>query len=696
MARDPYRYFRVEARELLDQLGKGALELEKGGHAPDLIALLLRLAHTLKGAARVVKQPQIADRAHAIEDALAPFREGEGVVPRAALDTLVAALDAIGEHLAALSAAPSEEPAAEQAASPSRQGAAENTTTPGGQPAAATQARGGDGAIAGRGATPVGSPQRVSPATAAAAEPVARSADDVDLLFDGINEAGVQLGAVRAALADRRPGARAAIGRALEQLERELGAVRDAAERLRLVPAALMFVPLERAARDAARSLGKRVEFVSAGGDVRLDVQVFGLVQGALLQVVRNAVAHGIEAPAERAAAGKTAEGTVAVEVTRRDHRIVFACRDDGRGVDLDRVRRALESKKLLPPNAAGLGSEELLRLLLGAGVSTSEDVTQIAGRGIGLDVVREAVARLRGEVRWRTEAGRGTNFSIEVPVSLAAVDALLVEAGGRVVGIPLASIKRTLRVQADDLAASPQGPTLLYDGKVIPFAALDRALSRDPRSGSAARPGGPRRAWSAVIVAGAGGLGAVGVERLRGTQNLVLHPLPEHTPCDPIVAGASLNAQGDPQLVLDPKALVEYVHRGEGQAAGADAVRLPILVVDDSLTTRMLEQSILESAGYSVDLAVSGEEGLERLRQRRFALILVDVEMPGMNGFTFIQRVRADAALAAIPAILVTSRNAPDDKRRGQEAGANGYIVKGEFDQNELLAKIRSLTEAP
>src|SRR5580692_8972316 len=199
-------------------------------------------------------------------------------------------------------------------------------------------------------------------------------------------------------------------------------------------------------------------------------------------------------------------------------------------------------------------------------------------------------------------------------------------------------------------------------------------------------------RSWSAVVIEGANALAAVGVERLCGTQNLVLRPLPELTPCDPIVAGASFDAEGYPQLVLDPHGVVEHVHRAGPALSAASAPRAPILVIDDSLTTRMLEQSILESAGYEVDVATSGEEALERVRKRRYALFLVDVEMPGMDGFSFIERTRSEPILRDIPAVLVTSRNAPEDRRRGEQAGASAYIVKGEFDQNYLLRMTKEL----
>ena len=690
MARDPYRYFRVEARELLDQLGKGVLDLDKGAAAPELIALLLRLAHTLKGAARVVKQREIADQAHAIEDALAPFRQGGTAVSRDGIDACLKALDEISLRLAALTLQ------------------SQTESLPVAQPDSA--------------------PREKSSVQKEALEIARPNVDEVDALLGGLTEAGVQLAALRRGMAPLERSRRLAqlleeqfasprterfsdssrkllsltaelrdlvesvernFGDGIEQAEREIVQAREAAERLRLLPASFMFVPLERAVRDAAQALGKRVAFVTSGGDVRLDAQVFGAVQSALVQGVRNAVTHGIEPQAERQAAGKPAEGRVAIEVRRRGHRAVFVCRDDGRGVDLEAVRNAIERRGLPSSDTARLGSEDLLKVLLAGGISTSGAVTQLAGRGIGLDVIREAGSRLRGEVSLQTKQGQGTTLEISVPVSLAAVEALIVEAGGRPVAIPLEAVKRTLRISADDLAQSAQGTSILFEGRMIPFALLERTLRRGTQSKEGTRT------WSAVIIEGANALAAVGIDRLRGTQNLVMRPLPEFTPADPIIAGASLDAEGHPQLVLDSEALVEHVC-GIGPATAAEALpRAPILIVDDSLTTRMLEQSILESAGYEVDLATSGEAGLEQARKRPYALFLVDVEMPGMDGFTFIERIRADPTLREIPAILVTSRASSEDRERGRSAGARAYIDKGEFDQGELLEKIRSLVGA-
>ena len=196
----------------------------------------------------------------------------------------------------------------------------------------------------------------------------------------------------------------------------------------------------------------------------------------------------------------------------------------------------------------------------------------------------------------------------------------------------------------------------------------------------------------SAVIVQGRTGVAAFSVDRILGTAHVVMRPLPKLTPAAGVVAGAALDAVGDPLLVLDPDSLVAGAQRASAAAVEATPARLSVLVVDDSLTTRMLEQSILESAGFDVDLATSGEEGLAKARATRYALFLVDVEMPGIDGFTFIERIRADPDLRDIPSVLVTSRNSPEDRQRAHDVGARAYVVKNEFDQGVLLERIRTL----
>jgi two-component system chemotaxis sensor kinase CheA len=761
--KDPFRYFRIESRDLHEQLGRGVLALERSPADAQGVPRLLRLAHTLKGAARVVRQREIADRAHAIEEALAPWRDSAEPLPREPIDAVLALVDDIGRHIAQL-AAP------------------EGT--------AATAADAGAARPAEGAAAPA------LPLADAAPHAPRADAAEIDALLQGLAQTHAQLSTLRGGLgpaqrarqlADRladllaaprraAPGPERGAGPAalamLEELrrllgglegtlalsadhvDRELRQVRDAAEQLRLVPAAALFMPLELTVRDAARLQGRQARFQGCGGGVRLDAGVLGSVQGALVQLVRNAVAPGIEPAAHRLAAGKPAAGLVTLDVQRQGRRVVFTCSDDGAGVDLDAVRQAAQRRGgPLPPGQAvpaghgtpGIGDPALLQLLLRGGLSTAGTVTELAGRGIGLDVVRDTVERLGGEVLLHTEAGRGTTVQLVVPLTIASVEVLQVEAAGTVWALPLEAVLCTLRHEPHALARTAQGDSLVHDGQALPFVTLARALGRAGTSaaraaaragtavilrggdgsegraagrsqGTAGPPqgsltpsgGGPGAAWpwgpfqagphplggSADVLIGRGAvsLAAIGVDRLLGTAAVVMRPLPELAPADPVVAGASLDAQGQPQLVLDAHALVQLARRAGAPPAPAETPRAPVLVVDDSLTTRMLEQSILESAGYTVHAAVSAEDGLERAQRQRYALFLVDVEMPGMDGFTFVERTRADPVLRNVPAILVTSRSSPEDRRRGQQVGAQGYIVKSEFAQAEFLQRVHDL----
>jgi two-component system chemotaxis sensor kinase CheA len=675
--RDPYKYFRIEARDLLDQFAQGVLDLEKGAGGGQ-VARLLRLAHTLKGAARVVKVNDIAESAHAIEEVLVPLRDNRDTVPRAEIDRVLAELDRAEAQLKDLAPPPEENAASDTAA-----------------PAAA--------------------------ASAAAAEETTLSVrtelTDVDTLLDGLAETHALLSGLRGAADDMeqgrhltdlllaqlspRPGAALSgaqkhlftlaeelrrklsdadrvLDQTIGQMDRELGQLRDNAEQMRLVAAGSLFTALERAVRDGARALGRLAEFAGEGGDVRLDAPVIEAVQHALMQMVRNAVAHGIESPAERRAQGKPDEGRVRLRVARRGRRILFECSDDGRGLDFDAIRRAGHI-----PLAS---DDEAVRLLLRGGISTSDQVTQAAGRGVGMDVVRDVAQRLGGGVDVRSEAGRGTVFELTVPSSLLAVDTLLVESSGVVAGLPLDSVRRCLRLVPEDFADTGHGLAIRHEQMAVPFLPLAGLIA-------APRPPADLR-WTAVVVAGRDGLAAIGIDRLLGTGCVVVHPLPDEAPADAIVAGASLDAEGNPRLILDPDRLVAAVGRAAGSQTPEPRPLPMILVVDDSLTTQMLQRSILESAGYRVDVAGSAEIGLEMAKAREYGLFLVDVEMPGMDGFGFVERIRSDPVLYRIPAIMVTSRNAPEDLQRGREVGAQGYMVKSAFDQSELLAMIQRLTE--
>ena len=618
MAKDPFKYFRPEAAELVGQLSAGFLELEKGGPSAATVARLFRVAHTLKGAARIVKHKELADLSHELETWMTPMREGTAP---ARFDDALALVDAMSGHVATMF----------------------------GKPA------------------PI--PEPVAPrATIAEAAPILLAVDRNDLtpVLDGLAELQVKLAQLHDAVDPSTLPAR------VEQLEREVRRVREDVETLQLHSARALFKPLERLIRDARVP----ADLTTHGGDVRLDPQVLAVLHAALVQLVRNAIAHGLESPAERLAAGKPERAQLAIRLVQHGARVRIDFTDDGRGIDVPAVHRALVKRGGVVPPIEDRAA--VMRELLHGTISTAEKVTDLSGRGVGLDVVRDAARQLGGEVSVASEPGAGTAFSITVPVSLATMQVLLVASADRVIGIPIASIERVRQVRPEHLVAHERSIAFVHDDISLPYAALHQIL----RS---------RACTSTSVVLMKSGV-ALGVERVLGVHDVVHRASPAGVTLDPLVSGLIIDDAGVPRPVLDPEEVTRAVTAAETQPVAPRMKPAPILIIDDSLTTRMLEQAILTSAGYDVELASSAEEGLAKAERGRYALFLVDVEMPGMDGFTFVATTRADPALGRVPAILVSSRNAPEDFQRGTSAGAAGYVVKGEFDQTELLALIARL----
>lgn len=671
MAADPYRYFRIEGRELLDQLNAGVLALESTDAADAAaVARLLRLAHTLKGAARVVRQAEIADLTHGVEGLLAPLREGAAALERSVADQVLAALDRIGALLGQLPR-PDAAPPAQAAAAATAQPAPHAAMPP---------------------------PPRLARADLVEVDALLEGLGEIGGELEGLRRLAGQLDAAARSTVQQAPGLarqrlaqmERALAGGIERIDRELRQARDAAERLRLVPAASMFGVLERAVRDAAQGQGKQVAFEASAGSLRLEGEVLELVLGSMMQLVRNAVAHGIETPAERRAASKPPAGRIALAAGRRGTRAWFRCSDDGHGVDLAAVRAALARRGQPSAELAGLDGGALLARLFEGGISTRATVSELAGRGVGLDVVRDAMARLGGTVQ-ASSGAQGTVVELQVPLSLAALDVLMVEAEGRLLALPLDAVRGAARVAPGQVLAASEGAAIEYGGQVLPFRPLELGLAANANGNA----GAGQRAFSAVALAPAQGApSAVGVTRLAGVESVVLQAAPPLAAADASVLGLYLDDAGDPGIVLDPEHLAPALAARARRSSGAAAPAKPILVVDDSLTTRMLESSILEAAGYTVAMAASAEEGLAMALQDDYGLVLVDVEMPGMDGFSFIEKAGADPALRHLPCILVTSRDSPQDRARAVQAGARGHIVKGEFDQAQFLRQVGELVQ--
>ena len=666
-----YQYFKIEAREIVGVLSRDILALERGDAGAEPVARLLRQAHTLKGAARVVRLPRIAEIAHAMEDALAPHRDTPDAVSKEQIGRLLLQVDNISSEISALDPAP-----------------------------------------------PAGTVPR--PAALEPFERVRVGVAEMDALLSGVSETAVQLDGIRRGievvkevedrlaafqqqLTDAKPGprlhetveemrlalqhARQGLGMRADSTDREVAEVRGNIDRLRLLPTSLLLPALERAVRDAADTLGKQVVFNTLGREQRLESHVLSALGEALSHLVRNAVAHGIENPQERLARGKPACGVVNLKVERRADRIFFTCSDDGCGINVDAVRRAAVARGIISDaSAAALSPADALELIFKPGVTTSASLNEVAGRGIGLEVVREVVSRFKGRVGVRTEVGIGTNVEIEVPVSLSSVRSILLAAGDLLIWVPLEAVHSAMRLDADAIVSLAGRSSLIFEGRAIPFIRLAETMGRPLASGDDSPP------RLAAIVQADAELLAVGVDRVIHASEVIVHPLPAAAGRVALLAGAVFDAQGNPQLVLNPDALLEAAHAVRSQPMAPTAPAQHILVIDDSLTSRLLLQSILETGGFKVDLAVSGEDAMARARERHYSLFVCDVEMPGMNGFEFVSRTREYDYLIGIPSILVTTRAGADDRRRGAEAGARAYIVKGEFSKDSLLETVRSL----
>ncbi len=687
---DPYRYFRIEAAELTEALQAGLLELEQGGNVQAALSAVLRHAHTLKGAARVVRHETSATLAHTLEDLLVPVREGTASLSPALVSRALAVVDSLKKTVIDLQTPIEPAPPAEVKASS--------------DPVAIDVSR-----------------EPVDPRHGS----TSADREEVNRLLSGTAALGSQLARLRTVAAhlgrartqDRNPArlrlvehptagrqglatkdqdaepwlrelalAEHELDASIEGAARELVDLREGLERLRLVEVEGLRHTLARTVRDAALGSNKRVRFEFHGGGLRVDPELYAAAARGLLQAVKNAVAHGIEPANVREKLGKPATGRIQVNVTRQGSNLLFSCEDDGQGLDLEALRTLVHERQ-----GAGSGRPDdsaVIEAMLGGGVSTAASVTPIAGRGIGLDLVREAVASVGGTLRLDHRPGQGVALTLVAKATLAALPALLVEARDVAYAIPTDAVLQTTRCAVGTASGQQLAP--LADGRLAAFFPLSTLVEPD------VRPPAGRASWTVVLLEGPERVLALGVDRLLGTKTVVTEPVPEGTRTSPGLSGVARDADGTPRFLLDPA----WLHAAAGTRA--DPVdeepdpALPILVIDDSLTTRMLERSVLESAGYEVDLATSGEEGLERARARRYALFLVDVEMPGMDGFTFIETIMSDAELRTVPAVLVTSRNSPEDRARGTKVGARAHIVKSEFDQVALLELISKLVSKP
>lgn len=701
--------FRVEAAEHVQSIASGLLALEKAppGLLRDIVEKVFRDAHSLKGAARAVEFRDIERLCQTIEDVFADWRRGHSEPGPEALDDVHRALDAIGSALApAAAAAPMFSAQSPLSAAIAESAPAETADTTVRVPVVKLES------CLAQAEELVGAKLMASRRAAQVRE----LGSDLAQWEGAWNALQPHVQSVRAGQGD----AAAALRKVLDFLEWNAAVVRQATRRadlldqetradqhrvarmvdellgesklLLLLPFASIAGAFPRLVRDVCREQGKQVDFRIEGESVELDKRILQEIKDPLIHLLRNCVDHGVETPAARRAAGKPEQGVVRIVV---DHagpgQVRILVVDDGAGIDARRVARAAVERGLLnEADAAALDDEGVYPLVFASELSTRDAVTDISGRGLGLAIVREKAEKLGGHVKVTSEPGRGSAFTITVPSTQATFRGILFKAAGQLMVLPTLQVERVLRLDPQDIRSVERRDTFLLEGRTVPLVRMADVLELPPAP--SALPD------IQVLVLGNGDqrVGFV-VDDVLDEQEVLVKPLRRPLARVRNVSGATVLASGQVAPVLEPSDLLRSARRAGAPRQWVIEPQQPahkghVLVAEDSITSRLLLKTILEAAGYRVRTAVDGADALAVLRRYKVDLLVSDVEMPGLNGFELTCRVRADETLKELPIVLVTTLDSQEDRERGMEAGANGYVIKGSFDQSDLLAVVGQL----
>ncbi len=643
--------FREESLERLDRISSVLLAAEAGGGDQEAVAELFRDAHSIKGSAGMFGLEAVGNLAGAMEGVLALARE-RGALPAGNVPPLLTSADAIRAAV---------------------------NGDPGEIQAALVQLRSLDGADGAAGEPPDqdsvarGQAAIAAPAPERAAQRTLRvKADKVDDMLSAVGETALHRSRLEYLM-----GSNGELDETLrDELERGevlVGGLQHAVLEMRTLPLETIVGGLPRAVRDIAAEVGREVELQLEGVDTPLDRSILDGIGDVLVHILRNAISHGIEPPGEREALGKPRTGTVRVCAEQRGGQVAITCADDGRGVSAELLERARERGSLAD-------------LLADAGFSTADGVSELAGRGVGLDAVKRHVETLGGVLEVTSETGAGTAVTMLLPLTLAIVTVLLVERGGQAFGVPLSGVEQV--AHAEVVHELHGRRSLELDGTTVPLADLADVLGAD----APALPSG-----SPVMVVTSGERrAALACDRLLGDREIVVKAL------GPLLAplasylGAAILDDGGIALLLDPGKLVRGAQQVPAASrASADPKRVApkVLVVDDQLTVRELERTILEAAGYRVDTAVDGHAALELLdRDVDVECVVSDIDMPGMDGLELLSAIRGRPDRCNLPVVVVTSRDDPEARERGADAGADAWVVKSQFDQQALLETVDRL----
>lgn len=723
--------FVEEARDHIGKLNDGIARLEAGSTDREDVNAIFRSAHTIKGSSRMLKLVPITETAHRMEDVLGALRDGSlafdpqlAQVLYGGVDAISALVDRLSETRdgASLPAAPRDVCAElARAAAGGKWGNDELDPSPKPAGSAATL----DASEVPPAVEPISSPGTSAGFGAVrGGETVRVRLDKLDELINLMGELvsshvrlrqrSVDLKELERQVAARAPGAARppepctrlrAFAQGLrddvQAQELMMAALHDKALVMRMLPLSIILEPAGRMMREFARSVGKEVEFVMRGSEIELDRQVIDKLSDPVVHLLRNALDHGLEMPPERVRLGKPAQGRISLVARQDGDSVVIEVGDDGAGIALERIREKSVRKGIVTREQADALSEEaLIGLIFRPGFSTAAIITDLSGRGVGLDVVRQTVVdELSGEVSVDSRPGSGTTFSLTLPLSLAVVRVLLVEVAGQPFGFTAQHVSELIRVPASGLLTVAERNAVIVRNEFVPVVALAELLRVGPAEAKPRAKGG-RDEMLLLVLRVRNDKIAVIVDELVDEHDMVIKPLPPCMRRIALVAGVVVTGRNALASVIHAPALMGLARTTRAASNASDALVVTngvraaprILVVDDSLNTRELEKDVLEAHGYRVTLAEDGVEGLARALAGDFDAVLTDVEMPNMDGFTLTARLREDDRYRNRPILIITSREKEEDKRRGMQVGADAYIVKGDFDQHNLVDTLRAL----
>ena len=451
----------------------------------------------------------------------------------------------------------------------------------------------------------------------------------------------------------------------------------------------------KRMVRDISNSLNKKVNFIIRGEDTPVDRDIIEKLDAPLNHMIRNSIDHGIETPEERLQKGKPETGTITVTASHQSGRLRIQVKDDGRGVDIENLRNKILSKNLVNSSMAeNLSKSELLDFLFLPSFSTRSEVTELSGRGVGLDVVHSALQEVRGKLHADTEIDQGMEINMELPLTLSVIRSLMVSINNELYAFPLAKIQSLVTVQKSDISIFEDKQYISIDDKHIGLIHCSQIL------GISNTP--PEKENIPVIIIGDWNMSyGLVVDELIGERGLALRSLNKKLGKIKDISSAAITDSGEPVLVFDIDDLQQSIHdiisgkdlyRISSDTKQVTASRKRVLVVDDSLTVREIEKKLLESRDYLVDIAIDGVDGWNTVRNGNYDLVISDIDMPRMNGIEFITMIKNDAALRNTPVMMVSYKDRPEDKQKGLDAGADYYLTKGSFHDDTLIDAVIDL----